>query len=274
MREYLSVAALYIRTNLWKLLLLIFAVSVGQTAYFTVHYQSYLAYAKTQLPSGEGATPWEMERLEDMFAPPYLMIAGAAFLLLCAALCAVGCARASKTGYTLARLGITEREVFWVQATVNALFLVIFWSIQVLLSVWMCTYYCANVPFSIGGVPVVSGQSILLAFYRDSFLHALLPMSDPLGWSCLVLLLLALSVGCAGFSFLQRRGIYSSYIITTALVTLAYFGLAEGELGVILVYLDAVIVILHIIYKVYTVDAALEEEASWKTEGGAANENG
>ncbi len=272
MKHCLSVFALYVRMNLRKLLVLIIGMSAGQIAFFHTRLQAVIAYAESRPAAPEELMSYDLTRMEDMFSAPYLMIGGIAFLLLCTALCMAGYASSSKTGYTLARLGITERETFFVQSVANTLFFAMFLCVEALLSAALCSYYAMQMPYVVGGLPVVSGQSILLAFYRSDFLHALLPMSDGLGWSCSVLLLLSLGITTAGFPFLQRRGVFSSDIITTALVTLAYFGLKDASIGPFLVYFDGVIVIWHIIYKVYTIDATLEEEASWETGGGTSDE--
>ncbi len=270
MKPYVSVFALYVRMNFLKLLVLIIGMSAGQIAYFHTRLQAVIAYAESRLATPGGLANDSLTRMEEIISSPYKMIAGIAFLLLCVALCMAGGTSSAGPRYTLARLGITERETFWVQSAANALFFLILWCVEVLVSVALCSYYCANIPYEVGGIPVVSEQSILLAFYRDDYLHALLPMSDILGWSSNVLTALTLGIATAGYAFLGRRGVFSSDIITTALVTLAHFGLEGAPIGTVLVYFNGVIVLMHIIYKVYTVDATLEEEASWKTEGGDA----
>ena len=65
-------------------------------------------------------------------------------------------------------------------------------ALQVLAAVTICRLYEAKLPLEL-----VSPQYLFLTFYRNEFLHCILPMADVGKWMCNFLLLLALAMDAA-----------------------------------------------------------------------------
>lgn len=82
-----------------------------------------------------------------------------------------------KHHYTLMRLSVTRREVYYWQCIYNMLCYLLFWAVQVLTAVLLGYIYVKNAP-----AEYVTGQTIFLSFYRNDFLHSLLPFEDILFW--------------------------------------------------------------------------------------------
>ena len=128
-------------------------------------------------------------------------IFGAALILLTIILCATGYETSSKQGYTLMRLSISEERVFELQALYNFLCYIFLWAVQLLIVFLLGLYFIKKAPGE-----YVTNQTFFLAFYRNEFLHALLPFDDILIWIKNGLLFLSLGFCSAGFTYAQRRG--------------------------------------------------------------------
>lgn len=125
----------------------------------------------------------------------------AALVIMTVFLCLTGYETSSKQGYTLKRLSISEKEVFVIQALYNTLCYFLLWSIQLLIVFLLGYYFVRKAP-----AEYVTNQTMFLAFYRNDFLHALLPFEDILIWLKNILLFLSLGICSAGFTMAQRRG--------------------------------------------------------------------
>lgn len=147
-----------------------------------------------------GAAP-EAPALGEAFGGQGFRLAFALALLgLTAALCANGCALGARTDYTLRRLRVRERDIFWMQAAHNALCYLILWGWQALVALALCWVYTAQHP------QAVNGQSVMLACYGNAFLHSLLPLADWPLWARNLTGCAALGLCAAAFPVRQRRG--------------------------------------------------------------------
>ena len=99
----------------------------------------------------------------------------------------VGYGESGTHRYTLMRLSITRKEVYFIQSIFNILCYVLFWATQVLVVVLLSYLYIRKAPEG-----HVTGQTIFLAFYRNDFLHSLLPFEDFPFWIRNVLVCVAL----------------------------------------------------------------------------------
>lgn len=111
----------------------------------------------------------------------------------------VGAEKSTKVGYTIRRLQISERWVFLWQSVNNTLCFLVLWSVQVMVSFGLCLLYAAH------NQNAMSPQSILLAFYRSSFLHGVMPLGELAGWMCAVMCIIALGIASATAPIFQRR---------------------------------------------------------------------
>lgn len=115
-----------------------------------------------------------------------------------------------KSGGTMGRLRLSERESFWIRTVYNAACLTLLFAVQIWLCIWMAWVH--------GREAQEAGDLSwrwFLAFYRIDFLHCLLPMAEALKWVRNILLVLSFSVEAAG-----RAG-KKEYILSILLYILA-----------------------------------------------------
>lgn len=105
----------------------------------------------------------------------------------------------SRSGYTLRRLRITKRHLFWVMTVFNFLCFVLLFAVQIWAALFMCRLYREMAP-----AELVSPQLEFLAFYQTNLLHDLLPLADVIKWVKNLLTLLALSTVTANQSASNR----------------------------------------------------------------------
>ena len=139
----------------------------------------------------------------------------------------VGCDRSSShSGYTLRRLSVGERTTVLWAAAANAGMLILLWASQLAVALVINLLYRQTVPaFQLGD------QSLLIAFYRSGYLHALLPLREISLFVRNLILLAGLSICCAIFPYHQRRGRYHLEPLILALFALFYFSQEVGSFG-------------------------------------------
>ena len=195
MKKHLSVLMLAVRSSIYKVLLLALATGAVQAGLF------WAAKEKT----GMTEAAQDMLRtvnLETVLESSHIYLAaGIGFYLLCVILCMTGCGFGSKVGYTLRRLAVKERTTTLWWAAYNTCCFGIFWMSQILVMVLLCRWY---------GMEAADGtfgpQSVFLAFYRDGYLHSLMPMAEVSRWVRNIILCVCLGLCTATFSYQLRRG--------------------------------------------------------------------
>ena len=133
-------------------------------------------------------------RLDTAFTDSAVMVV---FVISLAVFCLRGALGAQHT-MPFSRLGISDRAQFGLLAVQMALCLLILWAWQAGVALFLALWWERLHPEMIGQ------HTLLLATYRVSFLHALLPMGDWLLWVRNVVLCAALGV-CAAKAALTRR---------------------------------------------------------------------
>ena len=152
-----------------------------------------------------------------------LWVFAAALLVLTVFLCATGYETSSKQGYTLKRLSISEKKVFALQALYNTLCYFLLWSMQ-LLFVFLLGFYFTNKAPEM----YVTNQTLFLAFYRNNFLHGLLPFEDVIIWIKNIFLFLGLGICSAGFTMAQRKGKRAFELVILLVSTIFLFSSPLG----------------------------------------------
>lgn len=152
-------------------------------------------------------------------------IFSAALLLFTILLCLTGYETSSKQGYTLMRLSISEKQVFGLQALYNTLCYFLFWSMQLLIVFLLGFYFIKN-----ASEEYVTNQTMFLAFYRNDFLHALLPYEDILVWAKNIVTFLSLGICSAGFTYAQRKGKRAFELLILLGSTILFFVAPLGEM--------------------------------------------
>ena len=193
MKRVVPIMGLYVRSSIYRILGVLAAMIAVEAAVFHDHLQRAADVANLEL---DGTVDYTLDGIWNL---GLWQVCAVAFLVVTVLLCLPGCSFSTRTEYTLGRLSCNEKEIFLAQATVNLLFYLIFWGVQVLAVFGLCRYYAFRLP------EACTGQTVFLAFYRSDYLHSLLPLADWLLWLRNLLLVLALSVSAADFSRRQRR---------------------------------------------------------------------
>lgn len=210
MRKYVSVWMLFVRSGLGYVL----AALALEGAVMGISFWSALRWAV----GNENATLLEVFNRTH---PGVLMVA--AFLLVSAVLLAACGEHGSRSGYRLRSLRISERAVVMVQICVNLMFYLLFWAWQVVLLYSLAKIYTLQ-----DGV-YVTGQTIMLTFYQDSCLHAVLPLAETVLYVRNFLLAVLLAVGSACYAPLLRRTSFVWEIIAFLVLAVILFPVTVGE---------------------------------------------
>ena len=219
MKKHLSVFGFFARSSFFKVLLILLAMCAVEIAFFHFELQDALeAYEVV----GSG-----MPSLERMFMRAatnvYFRVALA---LITIVVCLPGCEFKSNTSYTLRRLSISERATFFHQAAYNALVYLMLFGVQLVTVFGLSQYYLSVVPEA-----CISNQSMFLAFYRNDFLHSLLPLEDVGLWTRNGLLVIAFGLATAEYPYRQRRHKFSSTALALVVYTICWFDQSIGQLG-------------------------------------------
>lgn len=189
MKGYLSALGPAVRLTVWKALA-ISALAAGAQFLLLLAGLRGWDFAIRGTPVLEAAV--QMGKLSLAF--------GAGLLLMCAVLVLPGLDRGAKTGYTLRRLAADERVLTLLWGGLNALLLLIFWGCQTAAALALSRYYLQTFQ-----ADSFNQQSLLIAFSRSPYLHALLPLWD---WPVMVrnvLCCAALGLAAAALPFHWRH---------------------------------------------------------------------
>ncbi len=178
--------------------------------------------------------------LEEMVSQSHIsLVFGLAFVLLCGCLSLTGAEFfGSKVRYTIRRLAIGEKEIVCYWAIYNSICFFAFWVIQLLIMLFLCGRYLEMMDPS-----YVGDQSLFVAFYREKFLHNLLPLDEASRYVRNVLMVLSLGCTASCFSFGRRHDKLSVGIAGVAALTIVFFQHPMGNLGNDLIASAAVLVI-------------------------------
>lgn len=227
-RKHLSVLMLYARSSIVPLLCTMILVAGIQTGLFL----------------------WELQRgttaLEAAIQPDYfkgVFICG--IILLVAFLY-----RMNGGGYTLRRLRISERTVFLWHVLSCFLCFVILWMAEIVVLTALCRYYLTQEIAS-----GLSNQALFLAFYRNPFLHSVLPLESVSRWVYLIFAFASLAFVTAGAVVRKRYGRNirnNAPLSMTVVAMLFYFVRPLGSLASdVMLSLFHVAVILYSLWDVW-----------------------
>lgn len=217
-RQHASILMLLARSSIYRIL----GILAGTTIVEFLLFRRKLQAAVMAFQLGLGNQEWSLEEIVDYSWITWSTVVG--FVLVTVVLCLVGCERGSKQGYTLRRLAVSERGIFFWQAGYNVCIYLIFWSVQAVLLWCLCLLYMKQ-----ADPTLTSNQTVFLAFYRNAFLHGMLPLDDAIGWVRNGIMILGLGIAAATFPFRQRRGKFGSEIVALVLLTILWFGRMPGD---------------------------------------------
>lgn len=235
MKKYLSVFGLFAQSSIYKILGIILLMILAETDLF--------AYAYIPAMSSEG-----IGRFEHYIDRSHIELClAAAFIVITIVLCLQGTEFSSKVGYTLRRLSVSEKAVFFCQAIFNTISYLILWAVQVGILYAFSLWYTTKTP-----TEFVNNQSIFLSSYRSEFFHTILPLSEVMLWIRNILLFISLGFASAEFPYIQRRRKHSLFIVPLSIFMLLFFitgiGAVENIMASIFIF---VIVVCKSLYDIY-----------------------
>lgn len=223
MNRYISVVGLYVRSNLYRILLitLVTALLAGFLVYRYPMEQEVTGYYYD--PNG-APVPYA-------YSAPYLdgvirlsrapIVCAVGFTAVVAVMSLTGCGYGAKTDYTVRRLRVREKTACLLWSGYHAALLLIFWAALALTLYGALLLRGRMIPPDSGYT--FSPQSMMLVCYTDTFLHHLIPMRDLGVWAVDVASVLAAALSTVQFSHRQRRGGFSIGIFCVAACVIAAF---------------------------------------------------
>lgn len=212
MRQHASVLMLAARGSLYKVLVLLAAMAGAETGLFLLGLKrltaeaarSAEAAAAAELAGDPGA--WESliawPSLERLFTGNGIQLVFSVGLIVLVLLLTLdGGLSARRANDTLRRLSVSQRAITLWNAVYNLAVILIFWAAQLITALALCRVYLGQADPS-----AVNGQTVLLAFYRQGFLHGLLPMADVDRWVYQIALTAGLAITAACGACRLRHG--------------------------------------------------------------------
>lgn len=161
MKKHISVFQLMVRCNFYRVWAVLAIMIVLQTGLFLF-----------ALNRGFGI---EGFGLEHVFEKSYIEIVffGAFIAMDLLLRAGSGYEMEGKHRYTMMRLSVTRKEVYYWHFVSNVLYYLLFLTVQILIIVILGMVYMNVVP-----AEYITGQTLFLACYRYDLLHSLLPLGD------------------------------------------------------------------------------------------------
>lgn len=205
MKRYISVFEMIARSSIYKVLLILVGMVAAESIAFYIRLQKF---SETTRNVGE-YIEWSN----------YDLIFKIAYVLLTIVIVLPGMNLGSTQSYTLQRLRIKEKRIFWLQALYNTLAYVLLWGAQLVMILVSVFVYSKNLPKD----AIWNNQSVFLAFYQNDFMHSILPLEDGPGWWVLGFVIVGTGFIAAEFTKQQRRGKFAFEILILAAAVLISF---------------------------------------------------
>lgn len=182
MKQHITMLGFYVKNSFYKVLgvLLLMAAVEGALFYFIGQQM-----VNQQLAGELYVVTLELIVEKTQLDLVFIVAAVVIYFLLFYS----GKAKGSHPEYTLYRLKLTPRSVFLWQVVycIGCFFLV--WVVQAAVAAGLGIYFVKTADPSL-----VTNQSLYLAFYRNEFLHALLPLKNVYGWITNLLFVIMLGI--------------------------------------------------------------------------------
>ena len=229
MKRVVSVFELLIRNTIYKILLVFLVLGGVEVFNFGNQLQEQFALQNPPDATGVGGGSLELIIQSSNQFGWYTVAFVAVTLILGFSTCNFG----SVQGYTLKRLRISEWEVFWIQSIYNFLCYVLLVGMQLGLLLVMGYLYMTQ-------EETATNQTLFLAFYRNPFMHSILPMEE---WSRTLINLcmhVSVSVAVATVPYFQRNKKFGwEAVVVTGILAVGF----EAELGSAVPYSLALIMV-------------------------------
>lgn len=216
MKKYISIMMLAARSSIYKVIALLAASAAAQLVFF---------YVRMRQAKGYIFLFWESEPM--IFSNGMALIFGISLVVLCMILLYPECEYGgSKIQYTIRRLQVSEKNVFFLWTIYHVMILFLFWAVQLLTGYIICRIYMAQPEAALE----TDIQFLFLSFYLNDFLHSLMPLHEISLHVRNVLLLLGLGFAMSDFSWRQRCGKRGYLLILLLAITLIFFKHGVGYL--------------------------------------------
>ncbi len=245
MKKHLAVLAIASRT-IWQVLAVILLTAAVQTAIFAAMPAEWTETYDYMTQNGP-VTQEVVYRLclEETFDKGQIgLVAAVGFVAMCALLCFKTSGYGSRVQYTVARLGVREETLnLWWMAYHTAC-VILFWMSQILVTYLLCRLFLGRT-----APEYINGQTVVLAYYRQPYLHNLMPGVDVACWIRNGLLAPMLGAALSYYAMVQRRGGRISFVTLACVAmtvflfrTPVYSKVSDAALLLILVVLAALLV--------------------------------
>ena len=211
MKRYVSVFEMIIRSSIYKVIGIFAIMAVGEIILLTLAWNQPIAALQ---PSME-----EWVENSRIFVP-FL----AAYWVITKVLASSGTNVGSMQSYTLQRLRIPEKKVHLLQCIYNIFCYTLLWISQFLILLVATDFY---MKYKTGAV--LTNQTVFLAFYRNAFMHSILPMEDIFGWFMLGFYIVMTGILAASYARNQRRGKVTWALIIFIALAVVCFQRALGK---------------------------------------------
>ena len=187
MKKYLSVFSLIARNSIYRIfgLLVLLAAADGALAWYWLVVKKY-----------------DLSNLFRNGNSGFGLILAVIFMLMAVVQIRWGDLYSGPQGYTMMRLGISEKSVTLLQILYNMVCWLILWGMQVLIFYLIFRCYDA---FGASAENPLNHQQMFLLFYISPLLHSLLPMEETLTWIANLLIILELSISSACWTMYRRE---------------------------------------------------------------------
>lgn len=238
MKKYISIFELFTRSTIYKILLVFAAMGAAQIFMF---HRAMLEWfpADAYHLDFQAIEYYTLEYMVDRSKSAIFL--GIAFIVITAVLCWNGCDIGSKSSYTIQRLQVTEKKIFMMQSIYNSLCYLLLLGMQIGVFYIQSSLYAARAGH-------LTNQTIFLAYYRNDFMHSILPLEGTVRWGINILIVLGCGISAAMFTYLQRRGKKMGALLLIIAWVLLWF---VQELGEILGFLIVVFIWGIVIFQVY-----------------------
>ena len=229
MKKVLSVFELLVRNTIYKVLMVLVAAGVVEIVSFWNRMLEQLALQSQPAGAGVGGNSLELI-VESSNQYGWYTVT---FVLITAILGFSTCNFGSVQSYTLKRLRVSEWELFWIQSIYNFLCYVLLMGVQLgFLLIMGYLYVTHNMD--------ATNQTLFLAFYRNDFMHSILPMEEWLRLFINFILYAGMAVTAASVPYFSRN----KKIIWEAVAVMGILAVGfEAELGDHVPYSLALIVV-------------------------------
>lgn len=223
MKRYQSVFEMITRSSIYKVLLVVGGMLVAEAILFW-NALMYLGGACLE------------EHIDQSY---YSIVFKIAYVLITIAIVFPGMNIGSTQTYTLQRLRIKERWIYGLQIIYNLLAYMILWGAQLAMLLVSAVLYQKYLPKG----ALWTNQTLFIAFYRNDFMHSILPLEDGPSWWVLGLIGVSTAILTAEFTKQQRNGKFVFELLGLMVTAIIVF---PREMGFEFVFLVIVLVFVYI----------------------------